>query len=358
VNIYKLELGINVLEDLRTLPNEVLLVVPVGSRAYGTATDQSDYDYAAITIPTPRQLALQETVSIPKLRYDKDGTPKPRGTNSPDKPGDVSIEIITLSELVSQFIRGTPMGVEIMSYMKSQKEDELDKRFTRQIAVLEFLNRLGQVSGAIDIFPLKSFAQKNVRFIEDKARRLKTYRVLKEWVLSRYKLGCQKNEQFEKVHFEDFKKTQGTLIGIEIDPVDGVCLFGKSFSKRLTLGDFEAFVEARLNAYGSRAIKADDLGYDLKSLGHALRCVIQIREILLSGYIKYPLREAQLLIDVKNEKFSHEEVKTLFLNRYAETERLLDSIPNFQGMLSEARDAAYNFVSENMLAFYRRLYQE
>jgi hypothetical protein len=55
-----------------------------------------------------------------------------------------------------------------------------------------------------------------------------------------------------------------------------------------------------LNTYGSRARKAQtNEGVDWKAMSHAIRAALQVREILVSGTITFPLKEAEFLTAVK-----------------------------------------------------------
>jgi hypothetical protein len=50
--------------------------------------------------------------------------------------------------------------------------------------------------------------------------------------------------------------------------------------------------------FGDRARKASD-NVDWKALSHALRVVLEVKELLTDSFITFPLKDAQYLLEVK-----------------------------------------------------------
>lgn len=359
MNVFALPLGEGVLKEIRNLPAEVLLVVPYGSYAHGTRTAKSDLDCFAVFCPTKRQVGLQEVPEFSPLKFKADGKLKEEGDPEGDAPGEVTIEFLSLSRLCSDFIRGVPAALEVMSYIKSQKEAEgIDPRFRREGRVIDFLMSLGESLTGVDVFPLLSFAKKNVDFIKDRANRLRTFQWIKGWVEGKYAQGHQKLAGLSSALIEDLLREGKGLKGLEPYSSDQIRLFGKPFGKRLSLDSFARHVEAKLGEYGPRTLEVQEKGVDFRSLAHAVRCVVQAKELMLQGSIRYPLKDAPLILSIKNQELSKEEVHQILVERFEEIGKLLASVPNFQSMLSSGRDSAYEFVSRELIPFYLFLWKE
>jgi len=62
-------------------------------------------------------------------------------------------------------------------------------------------------------------------------------------------------------------------------------------------------VKSRLNTFGKRAEKAKDSeGIDTKAFSHALRAILQSKELLTTGHIVFPLTYAPRLKEMKYSK--------------------------------------------------------
>ena len=54
-----------------------------------------------------------------------------------------------------------------------------------------------------------------------------------------------------------------------------------------------------IKRYGKRTMEGSGTGLDTKSLSHALRVLLQLKEILTTGGVTFPLKNAEYLLDVK-----------------------------------------------------------
>jgi len=78
-------------------------------------------------------------------------------------------------------------------------------------------------------------------------------------------------------------------------------------------------VKKKYNAYGDRAKKAkSNNGLDWKALSHALRAAYQLREIYLTGDLKYPLVDSKFLLEVKKGEHDYGSVVAPELERVIE----------------------------------------
>jgi predicted nucleotidyltransferase len=89
--------------------------------------------------------------------------------------------------------------------------------------------------------------------------------------------------------------------------------------------EFARRVETDMNRFGERAREAErNNGLDYKALSHALRALLQMEELLMTGRIEFPLKERDALIAVKEGKFRWNEIEnriTFMLNRVDELQK-------------------------------------
>ena len=61
-----------------------------------------------------------------------------------------------------------------------------------------------------------------------------------------------------------------------------------------------------LKEYGERArLAKENKNIDFKALSHAIRAALQVKEILTTQNLIYPLKDAKLLLDVKLGKLDY-----------------------------------------------------
>lgn len=78
---------------------------------------------------------------------------------------------------------------------------------------------------------------------------------------------------------------------------------GKKFQETVTIEYVKFWLIKFFNSYGERVkLAKENKNIDFKSLSHAVRAALQLIEIYTTNDLKYPLKEKQLLIDIKNGK--------------------------------------------------------
>lgn len=77
---------------------------------------------------------------------------------------------------------------------------------------------------------------------------------------------------------------------------------GKKYIFTWNLGLLKTALEKEVSRYGSRSSKGLEVGLDTKALSHALRVLLQLKEILREGDLVFPLKEASFVRDVKEGK--------------------------------------------------------
>ena len=96
-------------------------------------------------------------------------------------------------------------------------------------------------------------------------------------------------------------------------------VLGSQFQDRCPADVFKRAVEQKWGSYGERArLAKENAGLDWKALHHALRCCKQVEEIVLTGDLQYPLKDAKLLLQVKKGELDFLTVVQPMLEEYVD----------------------------------------
>jgi hypothetical protein len=77
----------------------------------------------------------------------------------------------------------------------------------------------------------------------------------------------------------------------------------KFFQETVTIEYVKLWLIKFFNTYGERVkLAKENKNIDFKSLSHAVRAALQLIEIYTTNDLKYPLKDKQLLMDIKNGK--------------------------------------------------------
>ena len=74
---------------------------------------------------------------------------------------------------------------------------------------------------------------------------------------------------------------------------------GKKYLLSASVGKLKEALQAEIKRYGKRSNSGTDKGIDSKSLSHALRVLLQLKEILITNDLKFPLEDACFVNKVK-----------------------------------------------------------
>jgi hypothetical protein len=138
-----------------------------------------------------------------------------------------------------------------------------------------------------------AFSQKHKMVIK-----LENYEVLYE--AQRYLENCSRNHIVEVVEIDHhplfIKKKDHVSVGDINMPVTA------------TVKKAKAFIDSRLGQFGSRQELVTKYGYDTKFASHLIRLIVEGIELLSTGDLIFPLKEAPLLKDIRQGKYSMDDV--------------------------------------------------
>lgn len=120
---------------------------------------------------------------------------------------------------------------------------------------------------------------------------------------------------------------------------------GKKYLYKSSVKSLQTSLEKEMNRYGERTSKGVEVGIDTKSLSHALRVLYQLKEILITGDLVFPLENADKVLEIKSGENTNlvgilDDIDTL----YEECMMLLEECnlqtkPNIDNMLKWVIDS-------------------
>lgn len=276
-----------------------------GSHLYGTDTDNSDVDYKGVFLPSKREILLN---NIPKSRSFSTGNDLKR--NNPD---DVDEEIYSLHYFIKLACDGQTVAMDMLHAPDEMliESSDLWRNIVKQ------KNR---------------FYTKNLSTFVNYARRQASKYGIK---------GSRLNAALQVLNILESNNPEGRLrdiwtrlprneycrdTGVDPNGMRQYQVCGKTFPESANIGYVLPIIRKFYDDYGHRAKQAsENRNIDWKAISHALRAAIQTREILTTGTISFPLKDAPYLLKVKSGRLDYTtEVAPVLESLMDEVEKLIN----------------------------------
>ena len=122
---------------------------------------------------------------------------------------------------------------------------------------------------------------------------------------------------------------------------------GKVHMGDITIGEFHERIKKEYDKYGARARLADlNQGIDWKAVSHAMRAVYQMKELISTGKILFPLTMAPVITEIKLGKMKWKEVSEMVYNGLNEVDSMID------GLSDHVCKIDHKFIEKNILFLY------
>lgn len=326
------------------IPGKLIYLSQYGSHLYGLNTENSDLDFRGVYIPTlddiilkkdkdeiNEELTILNTSELYEFLEDKSMD------SFQPKMVKVDVKIFSLQKFITLCSKADTNALDLLFSWDYEHVEQYYYDYNNQGSNVELifnpvLFMKDNKDKLINTDRLESpitYAFKQATKYGLKGERLK---VLQE-VLQAAK------DLIEKYQVQNELNNNGTAVAYipnvkelvkELEPLDGkhlkidvldnkgkkekylfVC--GVQHQFNLDLDKFIKRIEEKINKeYTSqRTIDAKD-GNDWKALSHALRVLLEIKELLSFGTINFPLKDSQFLLDVKLGKIDRDTVDRFF----------------------------------------------
>lgn len=290
----------DILEQLKQIEEQfnvkVVYCSHVGSRLQGTNHADSDTDYHFIFVPKVEDILLKQ---------DRDFIKVGEVTKVKNTKDDTDFEGSSIYKYFNELKKSDTGAVDILFSMF--REDTIvyqDTKFTETMKkhYSSFLNKNMKSFVGYALGQAMKFGIKGTR-----------YKELKEFV--DYLSCLESNDNKLQTFFDDFKKyieknnckyikfiiAPGPRSSGKQENIEYISILGKMFEGNVTYSYFEERVKSLEGQFGNRTktIAETESKTDFKALSHAYRISTEVVELLETGFIKFPLKEADYIKQIK-----------------------------------------------------------
>lgn len=269
-----------------------------GSKLYGTDTPDSDEDYTGVFMPNLDILfGLESCDSVDESLISKDSS----GKNTAEA---VDMIYHNYYKFVKLAMDNNPNILEIL-FTPSSKILHVDKYGFGKTLLKN--RHLFPYRGLIGKFVAYSRAQKHKMTIKTDSFTLletvldflsnTTEILLQQVVPELCSIGCKADKN--NLYISDL-----------------------TFPLGVTVKKVRQSIERRLKTFSSRGALISRYGFDCKFGSHLIRLLLEAKELLSTGDLEFPLKERGLILDIKQGKYSLEQVLTMSEN----LEKDIDSV--------------------------------
>ena len=323
------------------IPGKLIYLSQYGSHLYGLNTENSDLDFRGVYVPTLNDIILHKdkdeineelwiTRHLPDREIKNDGEYVWTEVDRVESIK-VDVKIFSLQKFIQLCSKADTNALDLLFSMDSKhvpyylpEHKDTDKEFWSIMRRIH-LNRDKLINTDRLESPI-TYAFKQATKYGLKGERLKVLQnvlqgaknFLQEWK------GVIVTPQVHHLLEDDYYELNiNSLIDnkhVKIDELDNkgkkekylfVC--GVQHQFNLELDKFIKRIEEKINKeYTSqRTIDASD-GNDWKALSHAIRILREVKELLDTGNIQFPLKDRCSLLDIKQGKVSREFINNLY----------------------------------------------
>jgi predicted nucleotidyltransferase len=264
---------------------ETIVKMIFGSHLYGTSSEESDTDYKGVFLPSKDECFLD---NIPKSINKTTGG---KGKNTSD---DVDEEMYSLQYFMHLAHKGEMIVIDMLHAPDDMIIESSD--------IWDSIRANRSVFYSKNMHGYLGYIRKQTAKYSVKGERLSAMKEVLDFL-----------NQFDK---PEITKLEEVWLNI---PVNDYCfevvlpqeerwrmyeIAGKRLQESVTIEYAINVIQANYDRYGSRAKKAElNDGIDWKAVSHAFRAAYQLEELLTTGDLKYPLKDAQFIKDIKYGKY-------------------------------------------------------
>lgn len=281
--------------------SRIILLTEFGSWLYGTHTATSDKDYKGIFIPSQEQILLGR---VPKSYHYSSGK-----NDSKNAAQDIDIEIYSLNYFLKLACEGQTVAIDMLHVNEGT---EIIGHSNDGWSDARIWNELRDTRASFytkNLNAFVSYARKQAAKYGIKGSRLSDCKRVVDHLEA---VGCYVNGELKKLDElweslpagEHIHKLPPHPNDKSQQEVYQVC--GKRFPRMTPAHHVILPLKKFLLNYGARAQEAaENKGIDWKAVSHALRAAHQVKEILETGDLKFPLKRAKVLREVKEGKLDY-----------------------------------------------------
>lgn len=331
----------NAIEMCNEKGHSLLYLCKFGSHLYGTHSEYSDTDYKGIFLPSKESLLLGEKCK--SLHFSSGNN---RGKNTIE---DVDIDLWSLHYFLELVKKGETNALDLLFSLSNLNclehiDERMYRLFKNPLRLFNPYNAnafIGYATGQAKKYGLKGtkvgILKRIVEYLEGVEKEINE----RDWKLQK-KLREVAPEILHK--FKDDSYCFNKIVNDE----NALVICGKVHLYSITLEEFIARIKREYEKFGERAKLAEQNdSVDWKAVSHAKRAIDQMKELLLTGKIVFPLKTREEIKKIKNGVLPWKECEKLIVDGINEIDELKKTIPVAYGFYDS------EFVRSFILNFYK-----
>jgi len=265
--------------------NNIILKIRSGSHLYGTNTETSDEDYVGVFIPEPKYLIglhkVEQVDESTKVKLDS-------GKNAPEA---VDATYYSLEKFCKLALDNNP---NILELLFANQENLVPVEFSYIGEQLLSLRKLFVSKLLKHRFLGYAFSQRHKMVIK-----LENYERIIEAV--------------DYLKYLEEKDELKYILDINSNPIftrtkDFIHVGDVNLPATITIKKAREMLEMRQKKFGSRKELVEKFNYDVKFGSHLIRLILEGIELLQTGELLFPLQYKDLLLGIRQGKYSLNEV--------------------------------------------------
>ncbi len=292
----------------------LLYLTKFGSKLYGTDDQYSDTDYRGVFVPSTKSLLLNNSKEFLKLNTNN--------TNTRNESTDIDCHLDSLHKFIALLQKGETNAIDMLF--------SLWRHDTIVYVHPEFKRILQEQSRNLITSNPNAFIGYSVQQMKMYNIKGKRYNELLDFIdkLRTLESNTQISEHFHlmRVWFNDYEYIKFVeLEGPKGTDVDWtyVQVLGRNYAFNVKVQYLIDALETVKNSYGSRVTEGSEI--DWKATSHAVRVVLEIEELLETGFIQFPLKYANLVYAIKKGKLPIKEVLGILDLKIQEVDALAET---------------------------------
>lgn len=318
-----------IIKQLKPLINGKLIYLSqYGSHLYGLNTENSDLDFRGVYIPTLDDIILKKDKDEINTELEVEvecyegidkvvnGFPLKGAVKA--KKVKVDVKIFSLQKFIQLCSKADTNALDLLfSYTNKQAQSYL------YVESGSSINPMAQILTYKDKLINTDRLESPITYAFKQATK---YSIKGNYIKL---LDCliELSDRLIVTNVEDFTKYIGKLLEIEKDKLfivtrdmkekGGIQKFlsvlGVEHQFNLSIEKFKQRLEQKRASYSDRSIQSGkDGGNDWKALSHAIRVLLEVKQLLEDGTITFPCIENRFLLRIKQGKISREVIDEFF----------------------------------------------
>lgn len=307
--------------------NLLLYLTRYGSHLFGVAQKNSDEDYKGLFLPPLKELVLQ------RAKSSLDFSSKPSSQGEKNSVGDIDANVYSLQYFFHLLTKSDTNMISILFSGSNPNaviyQQPIFKQLLRDIEPKRLISRkldgmTGYVKSQVYKYSLKGFKYSLLQDVLEVFQSFQKPQLTLQENLARANLDVIEvlEQRYQNKNFKEL------VANVSLPNPDGTLtsyleVLGKKLNYREKVTRHLLILESLERSFGYRAKAASESNFaDLKAIYHAFRVLHEVKELHTTGELHYPIANRDFLKEVRQGKYSMEELSEMLEAKLIEIEKV------------------------------------